>query len=113
MNDENYNGRLVMNPGDVSFYDPHGKPIQDPNKYFKERRQADLTYTDKLKVGDVVKLKGIKEEIVVVEYVDYNDNNIIKSDYAGKTYGENNNELILFNQHDIAEIYTKESCKKL
>ena len=72
-----------MNKEDVQFLDDNGEVIVgDIKEYMRKKRESMLTITDKLNVGDVVKLKG-SGQIVVVQFVDYKFNEIVKADYAG------------------------------
>ena len=104
--DIGYNERLVMNKGDVTFLDNNGQPISNPKEYFEKRRLANTTYTEKLQVGDIVKLKDFVGSIVVVKYVDFKVNDVINFDYAGPLYNSDNKDLIMFGQEDIEVVYS-------
>ena len=99
--------RFVMNKEDVQFLDDNGEVIVgDIKEYMRKKRESMLTITDKLNVGDVVKLKG-SGQIVVVQFVDYKFNEIVKADYAGTLFNTDYENLILFGQEDIEKIYDR------
>lgn len=105
--------RFVMNKGEVTFLTSDGNIINNAKEYFEKRKLDNITYFDKLKVGDIVKLKGVVEETVIVKYVEYKFNDQIKADYAGIPYNTDEERLILFGQDDIDEVYTNSPNKTL
>ena len=100
-----YDSRFTMNSGEVNFIDENGEIIKDFHDYCEKRKSANTTFHDKLKVGDIVKLKSPGDEVLVVKYVDYHFNEYITSEYAGTRYGSDSENLVLFGQDDIEQIY--------
>lgn len=66
-----------------------------------ENCQQELVFSEKLNIGDVVKLKGLDVPIVI-RYVDFYIPPLeLQTDYAGYKNGELEENLSLFNQKDI------------
>ena len=85
---------------DVDIVTQTGKAIKEnKEEYFKEREIKDITFHEKLEVGDTVKLK-LEPKLVTVKYVDYEIPNLGKVDYAG-VKEDDTSYLVLFNQKDI------------
>lgn len=98
--------RFEVQPGEVEFLDNNGQSINgDLKEYFDQQRKANLTFTEKLNVGDIIKIKWTGQ-VVVVKYVDYQVNESIKVDYAGSLYNVESEDLILFGQDDIEKKYS-------
>lgn len=99
------NCRFEIKQGEVEFLADNGQNINGNLKeYFKQQRKSNLTFLDKLKEGDIIKLKTTGR-IVIVKYIDYRVNDYVKCDYAGTLYGTDNTNLILFGQEDIEVKY--------
>lgn len=99
------NSRFEMKNGEVEILDNNGRIISgNIREYFDKQKKDNLTFFDKLKEGDIIKLK-ITGRIVVVKYVDYKVNGDVKCDYAGTLYGTDSTNLILFGQDDIEVKY--------
>lgn len=94
-----------LNFKDLNFMAPNGKIVED-NSTYMEVIQNNTDIEDKLEIGDIIKLKGVDNEIEVL-YIDYNIPNIGIVDYAGKYVDDDSNELVLFNQKDIALLVGK------
>ena len=85
---------------DVDIVTQTGKAIKEnKEEYFKEREIKDITFHEKLEVGDTVKLK-LEPKLVTVKYVDFEIPNLGKVDYAG-VKEDDTSYLVLFNQKDI------------
>ena len=69
MVEENANNRFLINKGEVEFLDKDFKLIKEKD-YFKKRRLENITFFEKLSVGDIVKLKRTGRIVVVTE-IDY------------------------------------------
>ena len=75
--------------------------MEELEGYLNELNQKGITVKTRLNIGDIVKLKGRKYE-VVVEYIDYEMKGIGKVDYAGRrSDGKEQNLLCIFNQNEI------------
>lgn len=97
--------RFAMNTNEVEFLDESGNTITgDVKEYFTKQREEMLTINKFLKLGDVVKIKGTGQ-IVMVAAIDFKINEVVKSQYAGTLFNSENENLILFNQEDIEKIY--------
>lgn len=97
--------RFSLKKGDVSFVNTNGEYIENEKKYFNNRKKEMLTISDKLQIGDVVKLK-LTGEVVTIVKIDF-----AGFSYAGEKLGEN--ELTLFSQEDIEEIISKSHQKRI
>lgn len=89
---------------EFSSFSDNGK-VEDINKleeHLTKMDKAGISYKQKLKIGDRVKLKGL-DYIVIVQHVDYEIPEIGVVDYAGKKIGEEE-YLCLFNQKDIESV---------
>ena len=76
--------------------------LKNKNNYLKN--SMTITVTEKLAIGDIVKLKG-KDYDVEIAYVDYEIPGLkVLVDYAGKREDLAEGELVLFNQKDIEEV---------
>ena len=100
MNNTNFN--------DLNFNDSNGKKVEKNLEYINSL-QDNITFSEKLSVGDVVKLKGENVDVSVL-YVDYVIPNVGVIDYAGKELNQTSDELILFNQKDILEKLEKDKA---
>ena len=98
-NSNNTESRFIMNREDINFKNNTGDIITDKD-YFKKRRVVNTTYTNKLNIGDIVKIKNI-DRTLVTKYIDFQINDNMKSDYAGTLYNSDSEELFLFGQDDI------------
>ena len=99
------NARFTMNPGEVEFLDEVGNVVSgDIKEFFEKQREELLTIIEPLKLGDVVKIKGTGQ-IVMVAAIDFKFNEVVKSQYAGTLFNSENENLILFNQEDIEKVY--------
>lgn len=81
--------------------DKKKRKITELESYLNKSDENERTIKTKLNIGDIVKLKGRKYE-VVVEYIDYEMKGIGKVDYAGRrSDGKEQNLLCIFNQNEI------------
>ena len=96
------------NFNDLNFNDKNGNKVKNNLEYINSL-QENITYSEKLSVGDVVRLKGENADVSVL-YVDYVIPNVGVIDYAGKELNQSNDELILFNQKDILEKLEKDKA---
>ncbi|MBO5138431.1 MAG: hypothetical protein J6B89_02190 [Bacilli bacterium] len=95
--------RFKLNISDINMIDQKGRkvPKTDTESYL-QMRQNNITYQNKLKIGDTVKIKGAKNMFVTVAYVKYNIPALnVSADYAGYEQSSEDNNLKLFNQKDI------------
>ena len=86
---------------DLKFKDENGNKVADNEQYIKSL-QKNLSFKEKLEVGDIVKLKGEDSSNEVI-YIDYEIPGIGIVDYAAKNISRDENDLTLFNQKDILE----------
>ena len=95
----------TLNMKDLIYKDRDGNIITNPEEYFNAL-ENNVSITEKLEVGDVVKLKRNDDRIEIL-YLDYVIPRLGASvDYAGKNLDNENPNLIVFNQKDI-ESYEK------
>lgn len=85
------------------------RPIGELKKYIEETKK-NIIITEKLNIGDRVKLKG-RDFIVVINNTDCEVEGIGKVDYTGKREGQLDNRLYFFNQNQITEIISKKNEK--
>lgn len=88
------NNQFVTNFNDVTLKDANGNVIDKDNISNK------TTFTEKLKVGDIVKLKDVNYT-VEVKFIDYDIPNVGVMNYAGSKIEIPSSRLVLFNQEDI------------
>ena len=94
-----------LNMKDLIYKDSEGNIIKNPEEYFRAL-ENNVSITEKLEVGDIVKLKKNEDRIEIL-YLDYVIPSLGASvDYAGRYLDNENPNLIVFNQKDI-ESYEK------
>ena len=101
MNEQNGVNNIDFSINDVNFINKEGKEVAY-TEFLKESQN--ITFKEKLNVGDVVRIKG-RFNLVRVEYVNYLALGRYKVDYAGKELGVSDDDLLLFNQKDIQGRY--------
>lgn len=92
-----------------SFTGADGKKrkIDELPEYLEDRRKNGITVKTKLNVGDIVKVKGLPDYIIV-KYVDYEIKGVGIVDYAGLKVGsEDTKRLSIFYQYEIEKIIKK------
>lgn len=97
--------KFTTNFNEVNFETKEGNNLTDINEYLKKIQKENITISDKMNVGDIVKLKGI-DYLVCITNVEY-ELQIGIVDYAGIKADNSSKNLILFNQKDIEKIYFK------
>ena len=94
--------RMGGTQGEVTYINEDGSEIENPRDYF-ENKLKDITVTEKLNVGDVVKTKYIEGDCVV-EVVDFVLNENVRSDYLVR--GEDGRQYLI-SQDRIVEVCSR------
>lgn len=96
--EESFKIRIGGVRDEVTYFNSDGKIIENSLEYFKNIKKNSIV-SEKLNVGDVIKVKYIDDKCVV-EVVDYLENNI-HSDYLIRT---ETGQKFLIGQEDILEV---------
>lgn len=101
-----------FNFSNFSTFVENGKvrKIGELEEYLKKVEKENITYKEKLEIGQEVKLKGI-DYTVIVKYIDYQIPDLGKVDYAGPRSDGADERLRLFNQKDIEKVISTKKEK--
>lgn len=99
--EESFKIRIGGVRDEVTYFNSDGEIIENLEEYFKIIKKNSIV-SEKLNVGDIVKVKYIDNKCVV-EAVDYLENNI-RSDYLIRT---ETGQKFLIGQEDILEVLNK------
>lgn len=91
---------MIWKPEDIKIKDENGNYLSGNDAIAYINKNNSIIVDELLNVGDIIKLKKFKEQLVV------KTNNGDLSKYEGYVPGMEN-ELILFNQKDIEAIISK------